>query len=103
MGKPDLPDLPTPPDPPDLPDPTGRAIHRPDPPGLLGIVAAMPTLTDAELKQLMKQLARAQGWDLTDERVDSDLAAFKGYLAANEKIRAVPLPLEAEPFVKLKR
>jgi len=63
----------------------------------------VPTLTDAELKQLMKQLARVQGLDLTDERVDSDLAAFKGHLAANEKIRAVPLPLEAEPFVKLKR
>jgi hypothetical protein len=62
----------------------------------------MPTLTDAELTQLMKQLARVQGLDLTDERVDADLVAYKGHLAANEKIRAVPLPLEAEPFVKLK-
>ncbi len=85
---------------------TDASENLPDRNGLtkeIDIVAAMPTLTDAELKQLMKQLARAQGWDLTDERVDSDLAAFKGYLAANEKIRAVPLPLEAEPFVKLKR
>jgi len=63
----------------------------------------MPTLTDAELKQLMKQLARAEGLDLSDERIDHDLVAFKGHLAAHEKIRAVPLPLEAEPFVKLKR
>jgi hypothetical protein len=63
----------------------------------------MPTLTDAELKRLMKELARVQGWDLTDERVDRDLPAYKGHLAANEKIRAVPLPIEAEPFVKLKR
>jgi hypothetical protein len=62
----------------------------------------MPTLTDAELKQLMKQLARVHGLDLTDERVESDLVAYKGHLAANEKIRAVPLPLEAEPIVKLK-
>jgi hypothetical protein len=62
----------------------------------------MPTLTDAELKQLMKQLARVQGLELADDRVESDLVAYKGHLAANETIRAVPLPLEAEPFVKLK-
>ena len=63
----------------------------------------MPILTDAELKQLMKQLARVEGLDLSDERVDLDLVAFKGHLAAHERIRAVPLPIEAEPFVKLKR
>ena len=63
----------------------------------------MPTLTDAELKQLMKQLARVGGLDLSDERIDRDLVAFKTHLAAHEKIRAVPLALEAEPFVKLKR
>jgi hypothetical protein len=62
----------------------------------------MPTLTDAELKQLMQQLARAGALNLTDARVDADLVAFKAHLAANEKIRAVPLPLEAEPFVKLR-
>jgi hypothetical protein len=63
----------------------------------------MAILTDAELKQLMKQLARVEGLDLSDERVDRDLVAFKTHLAAHEKIRAVPLALEAEPFVKLKR
>ena len=63
----------------------------------------MPTLTDAELKKLMQQLARAGGLNLTDARVEADLAAFKGHLAANDAIRAVPLPLEAEPFVKLKQ
>ena len=63
----------------------------------------MPMLTDAERKQVMKQLARIGGLNLTDERVDADLVAFKGHVAANEKIRAVPLPLEAEPFVTLKR
>jgi len=47
----------------------------------------MPTLTDAELKQLMKHLARVQGLEFTDERVDSALVAYKGHLAANEKIR----------------
>ena len=62
-----------------------------------------PQMTDADLKQLMKQLANVTGLDLSDERVDRDLVAYKGHLAANEKIRAVPLSLEAEPFVKLNR
>jgi hypothetical protein len=63
----------------------------------------MSTLTDAELKLLMQQLARAGGLNLTDARVEADLVAYKGHLAANDKIRAVPLPLEAEPFVRLKQ
>jgi hypothetical protein len=62
----------------------------------------MATLSDDELKQLMKQLARLGGLNLSDERVEQDLVAFKGHINANEKIRAVPLPLEAEPFVKLR-
>ena len=63
----------------------------------------MPTLPDAELKHLMKQLARLGGLNLTDERVEQDVVAFKGHVAANDKIRAVPLPVEAEPFVKLRK
>lgn len=63
----------------------------------------LPPLTDAELKTLMKQLARVSGLTLTDERVDRDLIAYQGQLAAIERIRAVPLPVEAEPIVKLKR
>lgn len=62
-----------------------------------------PQMTDADLKQLMKQLASVTGLDLSDERVDRDLVAYKGHLAANEKIRAVPLALEAEPFARLKK
>jgi hypothetical protein len=60
-------------------------------------------MTDAELKQLMKQLSRVAGLDLSDERVDRDLAAYKGHLAAIDKIRSIGLPIEAEPFVPLKR
>ncbi len=63
----------------------------------------MATLNDTELKQLMKQLADVAGLKLSDERVDRDLVAYKRHLAANEKIRAVPLPLEAEPFVRLRK
>jgi len=63
----------------------------------------MPTLTDAELKQLMTQLSKVAGLDLSDARVETDLVAYKGHLAAIEKIRAVPLPLEAEPLTRLKK
>jgi hypothetical protein len=63
----------------------------------------MPTLTDAELKQLMKQLATLAGLPMSDERADQDVVAFKGFITANDKIRSVALPLEAEPFVKLKQ
>jgi hypothetical protein len=62
----------------------------------------MTTQSDSELKQLMKQLARVGGLNLSDDRVEQDLVAFKGFVAASDKIRAVPLPLEAEPFVKLR-
>jgi hypothetical protein len=63
----------------------------------------MPTLSDAELKQLMTQLARVAGLDLSAERVDRDLVAYKSHLAAIQKIQSVRLPIEAEPFVTLKR
>ena len=60
-------------------------------------------MTDDELKRLMKQLAQVAGLNLSDERVDRDLIAYKGHLAAIDAIRSVPLVIEAEPFVKLKR
>ena len=60
-------------------------------------------MTDAELKQLMKQLAAVAGLPLTDERVDRDLVAYKAQLAAIDRLRTVPLPIEAEPFYGLKR
>lgn len=62
-----------------------------------------PQLSDAELTHLIKQLARIVGLDLTDDRVERDLAAFKTHLAAIDRIRSVALPIEAEPFVKLQR
>lgn len=60
-------------------------------------------MTDAELKVLMKQLSRVAGLDFSDERVDRDLATYKGHLAAIDRIKSVELPIEAEPFVPLKR
>ena len=60
-------------------------------------------MTDAELKQLMKQLSQAVGLDLADERVERDLVAYKSHLAAINRIAGVALPIEAEPFTRLKR
>jgi hypothetical protein len=62
-----------------------------------------PQLTDAELRLLMKQLSRIAGLDLSDERVERDLAAYQGHLAAIDRIRTVDLSIEAEPFVRMKR
>jgi len=55
------------------------------------------TRTDAEIKQTMKIIASTTTLTLTDARIDQDLAAYKGHLAAIDAIRSVTLPLEAEP------
>jgi hypothetical protein len=54
-------------------------------------------MTDAELKQTMKQISKVAGLELSDERIERDLAAYKGHLAAIDRIRLIDLPLEAEP------
>ena len=60
-------------------------------------------MSDDELKQLMKHLANAIGLDLSDERIERDLVAYKDHLAASDRIKTVALPIEAEPFRTLKR
>jgi len=55
------------------------------------------SMTDAELKEAMKHIAKVAGLNLSDERIERDLAAFKVHLAAIEKIRSIDLPIEAEP------
>ena len=55
------------------------------------------TLTDADLKNLIKQLSKIAGLNLSDERIERDLVAYKSHLAAIDKIRTIDLPLEAEP------
>ena len=44
-----------------------------------------------------KAIAAVAGLHLSDERIERDLAAYKGHLAAIESIRGVELPIEAEP------
>ena len=55
-------------------------------------------MTDEELKEAMKQMAKIAGLDLSQERLDQDLASFKSHLAAIDAVHAVELELEDEPI-----
>jgi len=54
-------------------------------------------ISDEDLKQMMKAIARANGRPLTDERVEIDLPAYKNYLAAVERLSAYAFRVEDEP------
>ncbi len=60
-------------------------------------------MTDAELKHAMKVIAAVNGLPLSDERIERDAANYRDLLDSIARIRAVDLPLEAEPspFVAL--
>ena len=62
-------------------------------------------MTDAELKQAMKAIAAVNGVTLNDERIERDLATYRGYLTAIQAIGRVDLPMDAAPLpvVALKR
>ena len=55
-------------------------------------------MTDEELKEAMKQMAKIAGLDLSQERLDQDLASFKSHLAAIDAVHEVELGLEDEPI-----
>ncbi len=40
-------------------------------------------MTDQELKEAMKQMAKIAGLDLSQERIDQDLGSFKRHLEAS--------------------
>jgi len=46
-------------------------------------------MTDVEIKDAMKHIAKVAGMNLSDERIERDLAAFKAHLAAIDKIRSI--------------
>jgi hypothetical protein len=54
-------------------------------------------ISDADLKQMMKAIARASGRPLSDERIEIDLPAYKNYLAAVERLSAYSFRVEDEP------
>jgi len=54
-------------------------------------------MTDQEMKDLMRAIAKANGRPLTDARVDADLPAYKGFLLALERLDAYTFAQEDEP------
>jgi hypothetical protein len=54
-------------------------------------------MTDQEIKDLMRAIAKANGRPLTEERVDADFPAYKGFLLALERIDAYKFAQEDEP------
>ena len=62
-------------------------------------------MTDAEIRQAMRAIAAVNGLALTDERIQHDLATYRGYLTAIQAIGRVDLPMDAAPLpvVALKR
>ena len=55
-------------------------------------------MTDAEIKQAMRAIASVSGLTLTDERIERDLATYKSFLTAMDRIHRVHLPVESEPM-----
>jgi hypothetical protein len=54
-------------------------------------------MTDQEIKDLMRAIAKANGRPLTEERVEADFPAYRGYLLALERIDAFTFAQEDEP------
>lgn len=54
-------------------------------------------MSDEEIKDLMRAIARANGRPLSEERVDADLPAYKNFLLALERLDAYKFALEDEP------
>ena len=48
-------------------------------------------MTDQELKEAMKQMAKIAGLDLSQERIDQDLGSFKRHLEAIDAVHEVEL------------
>jgi hypothetical protein len=54
-------------------------------------------MTDQDIKDMMKAIAKANGRPLSDDRVEADLPAYKNYLAAIERLSAYEFAVEDEP------
>jgi hypothetical protein len=54
-------------------------------------------MSNDEIKDLMRAIAKANGRPLTDDRVEADLPAYKNFLLALERIDTYTFALEDEP------
>jgi hypothetical protein len=57
----------------------------------------MSEMSDPEIKDLMRAIAKANGRPLSDERIDVDLPAYKNYLAAIARFSTYNFAVEDEP------
>ena len=62
-------------------------------------------MSDDELKEAMKVMAKFSGVDLSQERINQDLPAFKDFMSDYDAVRGVKLAVEDEPMMvfRLKR
>jgi hypothetical protein len=54
-------------------------------------------MTDQEIKDLMRAIARANGRPLSEERIEADLPAYRNFLLAMERIDRHTFAVEDEP------
>lgn len=54
-------------------------------------------MTDHEIKNLMREIARANGRPLSEDRIEADLPAYKNFLLALERLDAYRFAVEDEP------
>ena len=60
-------------------------------------MAKASEMTEHEIKDLMRAIAKANGRPLTEERVDADYPAYRGFLLALERIDTYKFAQEDEP------
>ena len=54
-------------------------------------------MTDQEIKDVMRAIAKANGRPLSEERLQADLPAYKGFLLALERMESYSFAVEDEP------
>ena len=54
-------------------------------------------MSDQEIKDLMRAIARANGRPLSEERIEADLPAYKNFLLALERLDTYTFAQEDEP------
>jgi hypothetical protein len=54
-------------------------------------------MSDEDIRNVMRAIARANGRPLSDERIEVDLPAYRNYLAAIDRLSAYGFAVEDEP------
>jgi hypothetical protein len=54
-------------------------------------------MSDRDIKDLMRAISTANGRPLSDDRIEADFPAYKGFLLALERLDAYQFAVEDEP------